>query len=65
MYSKTCYLASGVFWITDTGVGLLRLAGDFAGDVAISFLDGTKASIEKCKTAGYIRAARVRATRQY
>lgn len=57
MYSKICYLASGVFWITDTGVGLLRLAGDLAGDVAISFLDGTKASVEKCKTAGYVRAA--------
>lgn len=44
-----CYLASGVFWITDTEVGLLRLAGDLAGDVAMSFLDRSKASVEKCK----------------
>lgn len=46
---KMCYLASGVFWITDTEVGLLRLAGDLAGDVATSFLDRSKASVGKCK----------------
>lgn len=44
-----CYLASGVFWITDTEVGLLMLVVDFAGDVAMSFLDRSKASVEKCK----------------
>lgn len=43
------YLASGVFWIIDTEVGLLRLAGDLAGDVAMSFLGRFKDSVEKCK----------------
>lgn len=36
------YLASGV---SDTGVGLVRLVGDLAGDVATSFLGGFKASV--------------------
>lgn len=62
---KTCYLASGVFWIADTGAGLIRLAGDLVGDVAVSFLDGCEASVEKCNTACYSREVRLRATRQH
>lgn len=39
---RMLYLASGV---SDTGVGLVRLVGDLAGDVATSFLGGFKASV--------------------
>lgn len=57
---KMCYLASGVLGITDAEVGLLsRLAGDFAGDVAMSLLDCSKASVENCKTASVTEARAV------
>lgn len=38
LFIDVCYLVSGVFWIADTDVCFLRLAGDSAGDVAMSFV---------------------------
>lgn len=47
-----CYPGSGIFWITGTEVGSLRLAGvragDLVGEVAMSFLVGFKTSDKKC-----------------
>lgn len=45
------YLAAGVFWLTDNGMDLVRLGWDRSGDVAMSFLDSSKASVEKFKIA--------------
>lgn len=55
LFIDVCYLASGVFWITDTEVGLLGPADGFAGDVAMSLVECFKWSDANKKRDFFIR----------